>query len=262
MADSSAPVPAFPTVDDPSSSADPTSDLTTNFSETVMAVFSAGTVDDTLRRVVELAVDTIDGCDFAGIFAVVGQGVTTPVGTDPVVTEIDGLQHRTGEGPCLDAISGAGIVYAGDLADDTRWSAFGPQAAQAGIRSALALRLSADADCGALNLYARYPDAFGVIDRAKGVLLAALAGVALGSAESHDDQERRAGNLQGALATREVIGQAQGILIERERITADQAFDILRRASQHLNVKLRSVAQTLVDTGENPDTGPRARRTS
>ena len=99
-----------------------------------------------------------------------------------------------------------------------------------------------------------FPVAFGVIDR-EGLLLAAIGGLATSAARSHEDEERRTENLHAALATREVIGQAQGILIERERITADQAFEILRRASQHLNVKLREVAQNLVDTGERPDTG-------
>ena len=84
--------------------------------------------------------------------------------------------------------------------------------------------------------------------------------MAFSSARTHEDEERRAANLQAALATREMIGQAQGILMERERITPDQAFDILRRASQHLNVKLRDVAQNLVDTGERPDTGIARRR--
>jgi AmiR/NasT family two-component response regulator len=74
-------------------------------------------------------------------------------------------------------------------------------------------------------------------------------------AHSHEDEERRADTLQTALNTRETIGEALGILMERERISADQAFDILRRASQHLNIKLREVAQDLVDTGKDPDTG-------
>jgi hypothetical protein len=248
MADSHPPTPDPATI-----GADPSLELTTSFSETVHAVFSSGGVVDTLQRVVDLAVETIDGCDFAGIFVLQGDHVTTPVATDPVVIHIDTLQHQAGQGPCLDAIANRDSIYAVDLADDPRWPRFGPQATRAEIRSALALGLSADGTRGALNLYARYPNAFGVIDRAKGLLLAALAAVALTSA---DDQERRTDNLQGALATRAVIGQAQGILIERERITADQAFDILRRASQHLNLKLRDVAQQLVDTGENPDTGP------
>jgi len=125
-----------------------------------------------------------------------------------------------------------------------------------GIRSVLALPLTANSQLGALNLYARYPGVFGVFDRARAALLASLAGLALSVAHSHEDEERRADNLHGALVSREIIGEAMGILMERERITADQAFDVLRRASQHLNIKLREVAQNLVDTGEDPDVGP------
>jgi AmiR/NasT family two-component response regulator len=94
-----------------------------------------------------------------------------------------------------------------------------------------------------------------VVDRARAILLASLASFALSAARSQEDSVRLADDLHAALATREVIGQAQGILMERERVTASQAFDILRRASQHLNRKLRDVAQDLVDTGEAPDRG-------
>jgi hypothetical protein len=124
------------------------------------------------------------------------------------------------------------------------------------MRSLLPLPLLDDGALGALNLYARYPRAFGVIDRARGVLLGSLAALAFSSALNHEDEARRADNLRTALATREMIGQAQGILMERERLTSDEAFDILRRASQHLNLKLREVARDLVETGERPDTGP------
>jgi GAF domain-containing protein len=205
--------------------------------------------------VVTLAVTTVEGCDYAGLFILDGDVVTTPVRTDPIVDEIDALQHRSGQGPCLDAIAEQTMFYADDLLLDTRWGGFGQHASGAGIRSALALPLIGNGSQGALNLYARYPAAFGVVDRARGAILASLAGLALSAAHSHEDEERRSDNLQMALATREVIGQAQGILMERERITADEAFDILRRASQHLNMKLREVARTLVETGEKPDTG-------
>jgi len=231
------------------------SELTTNISLTVSALFSAGSVRETLAQVVGLAVTTIEGCDFAGIFLLEEGAVVTPVCTDPIVAEVDALQHRTGEGPCLDALSQGVAFYADDLGDDQRWPRFGPAASGCGMRSLLALPLLANESRGALNLYARYPHAFGVIDRGRGALLAAMAGMAFSSAQTHEDEERRAANWHAALATREVIGQAQGILMERERISSDQAFDILRRASQHLNLKLRDIAQHLVDTGERPDTG-------
>lgn len=234
----------------------PTADLATVFAEMARALLSAGTVTDTLKAVVDTAVETIDGCDAAGVFLLAGGIVTTYVPTDPIVLRIDDAQRHTGEGPCLAALTEGATIYAGDLADDRRWAHFGPQAAQAGIRSALAVRLSTDGAHGTLNLYAHYPEAFGVLDRAKAVTLALLAGLAVASAQAHDEEGRRADHLEAGLVSRETIGQAEGILMERERVTAEEAFDILRRASQHLNVKLRDVAQRLVDTGERPDTGP------
>ena len=244
---------------DETSQTDALSALTANLAETAEILFSAGGVHHTLEQVVAVAVHTIEGCDFAGLFLLEGGVVVTPVHTDQVVEEIDTLQRESGQGPCLDAIAQRVMVYGDDLQSDDRWASFGPAAAGQGIRSALALPLTANGTIGAINLYARYPAAFGVVDRAKGVILASLASVALNAAHSLEDEERRIENLHSALSSREVIGQSQGILMERERILADQAFDVLRRASQYLNIKLREVAQTLVDTGERPDTGPRQR---
>lgn len=228
----------------------------TDFADTARTLFSAGGVDHTLTQIVQLGVTTIEGCDFAGIFVTRDGAVITPVHTDQVVSEADALQHATGEGPCLDAITMGTTFYAGDLAVDPRWPAFGPQATELGMRSLLAMPLLDDGILGALNLYARYPEAFGVIDRARGLLLASLAALAFSSAKNVEHEERRAADFQAALVTREMIGQAQGILMERERITAEQAFDLLRRASQHLNIKLREVAETLIATGERPKTQP------
>jgi hypothetical protein len=241
------------TPDDPQSH-DPTAELDASLAEMAQVLFAAGDLEHTLQSTVDLAVATIEGCDYAGIFVLVGGTVSTPVHTDPIVIEIDALQHGAGEGPCLDAIAGRGTLYAEDLIDDTRWPRFGPQANSAGIRSALAIPLPGAQNPSALNLYACYPRAFGVVDRGNGHLLATLAAIAMSSAETHDKEERKISDLQTGLISREVIGQAQGILMERERITSDQAFDILRRASQRLNIKLRDVAQGLVDSGERPET--------
>jgi GAF domain-containing protein len=242
-----------PTVDLDDS--DSISALIVDFSRTARILFAAGSVDDTLTEVLALAKSTIEGCDFAGILLVDGDTATTPAHTDPVAAVLNAFQHRRNEGPCIDAITQKVPFYADDLTDDVRWPIFGAEATAQGVRSLLSIPLLVNGTLGALNLYAHYPQAFGVIDRARGLLLAALAALAVASARTHEHDELREANLHTALATREVIGQAQGILIERERITADQAFDILRRASQHLNLRLRQVAQTLVDTGENPDTG-------
>jgi len=228
-------------------------DFVLNFSQTASTLFAGGDVQSTLQQVVDLATITIEGCDFAGIFFRSGGTILTWVHTDPRVEEVDALQRDLGDGPCVSAIAEQNTFYAADLADDPRWPRFGHQAIRLGIRSVLSLHLSAHEDRGALNLYAKYPNAFGVIDRGKGVILAALSGLAIASAQEHEDEKRRVDNLTGALESREIIGQAQGILMERERITALEAFEVLRRASQHLNRKLREVAQDLVDTGEQPE---------
>ena len=225
------------------------------FTEVARSLFLAGRVEDILARAVELSVVTIEACEFAGAFLLAGDSVSAQVGTDPIVDEVDALQLSIGQGPCLDAVAQKLTFYADELGTDPRWPEFGREAEAKGLRSLLALPMATDGTLGALNLYARYPQAFGVIDRARGLLLASMVRFACSAARSHEDEERRAENLHAALITRELIGQAQGILIERERISADQAFHVPRQASQHLNVKLREVARDLVDTGERPDTG-------
>jgi GAF domain-containing protein len=219
---------------------------------TTQALFAAGSETDTLRQIVLLAVEGVEGCDHASVFLVAGDKVSAPASSDRVARELDTLQQHFGEGPCLEVIRQSDVIYADDLVGASRWTSFGPAAIAAGVRSILSLRLEASETLGALNLYATYPQAFGVMDRARALILATLASHAVAAARSHKAEEDRAEHLTSALLTRETIGQAQGILMERERISADQAFDVLRRASQRLNIKLRDVAQNLVETGENP----------
>jgi hypothetical protein len=211
-----------------------------------------------LSCLLELAVATIEGCDFAGLYLVGGDSVTAPVHTHPTVKVIDDLHNETGEGPCLDAVAHRLIFYTDDLGKDLRWLHFAPLATNAGIRSLLALPLSSEPQRGALSLYSRNPAAFNVAGRARASILVTLASLALSAAHSHEDEERRTANFQAALRSRELIGAAMGILMERERISSDAAFTILSRASQHLNIKLREVARDLIDTGEKPD-APRIR---
>jgi len=238
-------------------------DLATELAGVARALWSAPTVQDTLQRIVDFSLATIDGCDGAGIWVLHDGAVSTPVSTGPEVLEVDGIQQVTCEGPCVDALAADEMAfYAEDLAVDPRWPRFGPLAAARGMRSLLSFQLSTDTTLGALNLYAHLPRAYGATDRAKGLIFAAYAGLALGAAQAIEGaakalavENRRLQDLEGALASRQVIGRAEGVLMQRELITADQAFSLLRRASPHLNIKLREVAQRVVDTGEVP-TGP------
>lgn len=230
-------------------------ELAAEIAAVAAAVLSGTTLEETLQQVVATAASTIDGCEAAGVFVVDGRAMRTMASTSNKVVELDRVQDTLGEGPCLDAASSGSVVYVSDLSEDARYPGFKTAATTADIRTVLACPIGSEDMRGALNLYAQLPNAFGATDRAKGTILAALAGAAIAAMTWRADLQSQNVNLQAALVSREVIGQAQGILMERERVTAEQAFDILRRASQHLNEKLRDVAQNLVETGESPNTG-------
>ncbi len=203
------------------------------------------------QRILLQAVATIDGCDEAALCVDDGLGIHTA--RSALVARLDELQTQAGHGPCADALGGLDTVYVPDLLDDQSWPLFSSEAAQLGVRSALAYRLSSKGvTVGALQMYAHLPGAFNAAERAQGLIFASYAGLALALANAQQADQVRIDNLETALSSREVIGQAQGILMERERITADQAFQLLRRSSQHLNRKLRTVAQDIVDTGAIP----------
>lgn len=234
-------------------------DFATDVAEISRILYSAPTVKETLHRIVDFSVDTINGCSGAGISYVHGDEIFTPVSTDMKVLEVDNLQYTSGQGPCLDAIAERSTFYAHDLLSDQRWPTFGAQAAEAGRRSLLSFCLFGETTLGALNLYSQLPHAFDATDRATGLIFATHAGLALAAAVRIEDatqaltvETKKLDDLHGALASRQVIGRAEGILMQRELVTAEQAFDLLRRASQNLNTKLRAVAQQVVDTGEIP----------
>lgn len=178
----------------------------------------------------------------------------TPLETDPRGTELDQLQYRYNEGPCLDAARKEGTAYthSGDLAATPQWPRFGPAAADLGFLSVLSTALVADAKpprmSGAMNIFSRKPGKLGdEVTRDRALLLATHASLALAHTEAVRLAELREAELRKALETRDVIGQAKGILMNRRGINADEAFDLLRRTSQDLNIKLAELARTLAD---------------
>lgn len=228
-------------------------DLESSFLATASALFAADSVDDTLLRIVELAERAIEGCTAVSIFfADNTRSIATAINQSLMET-LNRLEFQLGQGPSLEAASLGTPCSVDDLLEDDRWPLFSLSARQLGLRSILTYPLSNGGQT-ALSLYSTLPRAFSPVDRAQGQLLSTLGRLALDSAYQRADGNLRAENLTEALRTRELIGQAQGILMERERLTADQAFDVLRKASQRMNVKLRSVAEDLVRTGEHPST--------
>jgi GAF domain-containing protein len=201
----------------------------------------------TLEKVVLVATEIIQGCDLVGISVVHGGGIDTPVGTTEALNRIDELQFVLKQGPCFDALHMHEIVHSRDLATDSRWPTWGPMIVkEMGVASIVSYRLYTTQDTlGALNLYATTPDAFDADDIDNGHALAAHVGVALAASQNAE-------NLEMAISNRTMIGRAEGILMERFGLTPDQAFAVLRRVSQHQNVKLNRVAEELVRTGVTP----------
>lgn len=215
----------------------------------MLATFTAGdaSVADVLQRIVSACSYLIERVDAASITLMDAKGQPfTSVCSEQWIVDVDRLQYNTGEGPCLEvAATSAPAAGSADLADSTTWPTFGPAAAKAGVGALLAVGLSATPDPndpgsppGALNLYSRSAYAFDDQRKGQAVVLAAFAGAAVRAAQAREETKL----LREALASRDVIGQAKGILMERHGISADQAFDVLRRSSNRLNVKLREVA--------------------
>lgn len=196
-------------------------------------------LDDTMATVSRYACTLLDADD-AGILRLPNRvDLSTAFGTGPVVDQAHRLQVELDEGPCLDAIEGRATYVTNDTADDPRWPRWGAAAARIGIRSAVGVRLAtATRGFGSLNVYARRPDAFETEHAELAELLAAHVTVALAAAD-------REGNLGTALETRGLIGQAQGIVMQTFGVDADTAFSVLRRISQHENVRLNALAEAI-----------------
>ena len=206
-----------------------------------------GTLETVLRRVAELAVTAIGSCDACGVSLVHGNRVSSTVATDDVARRVDDHQYRIDQGPCLQAARTGEIYKIDDMATDTRWPDFARHAAEEGVASSYSLPLTVgDHTMGALNLYSRH-SRFGPEDEQVGQAFGRQAAVALTNAQAYQRTRDLVDQLNEAIQSRDVIGQAKGILMARENLTADAAFERLRHLSQSHNVKLRDVAEQVVD---------------
>lgn len=216
--------------------------------------FLAGedTLDGMLERVVLIATETVPGCDLASITMMKRGTPTTPVANDKRALGLDETQYATGDGPCLSAIRHRGVEQVVTGADD-RWPEFTAAAAELGVRAALSVPLGdADAVLGALNMYSTSATVFDEDARAAACLFADQVGVAAANASAYVEAYELSRQLQEAMESRAVIEQAKGILIAAQRCTAEEAFDILRRASQSQNRKLRAIAIEIVERHTRP----------
>ncbi|WP_112238331.1 GAF and ANTAR domain-containing protein [Kribbella monticola] len=224
-------------------------DIAETFARLALELHDADGVEETIDAVVQFALQALS-CSYAGV-ALNTRGAKPQVAavTDPVVADVYDLQLNSSIGPLVTSLRERRTVLIRDTGADDRWPEWAAKVAGLGVRSVLDVPLLTGNDMtravGVLGLYSPFPDAFSEDDEAIAHILARHAAVAVASAR-HDE------TMTSAVDARKLVGQAMGILMERFDVDSDRAFAILRRYSQDNNVKLRDVAQQLIDTRKLP----------
>ena len=206
------------------------------------------TTQEVFQAVVESAVLLVDGCDRAAIGMLDGESFESAAATDDVMRLIDRLQGEVGEGPCLEASTDAIVQVDNDITNGSTWPRLaGLVVKQTPVRAMLAVPLLYDDGqrSGALDVFADTAGAFTDDSVEQAAILASFASVALAGAR----QSERADQLEEGLATNREIGAAVGILMATHQLTSAEAFDMLSKASQRLNRKLRDIASGIVAGG-------------
>jgi GAF domain-containing protein len=217
-------------------------DLARALAEAAQVINAPGTLEDTLDAIARTARDAVPGFDHVGISVVQGDGtVTTMAATSRLVRELDTLQYKLGEGPCVATLRDQSMIIAEELADDPRWPGYVPRAVEAGVRAQLGVQLfTSEETLGGLNFYSTTTAAINPDAPQHAQLFATHAALAL-------DHARHADQANEAMPTRQLIGQAVGILMERFEITEERAMYLLVRVGTAGQLKLREVAREVVD---------------
>ncbi len=221
--------------------------LAARFSELARELQEQPDPEGALEEIVQAAVAVIPGVDEGSISVVTARRhVRSEAASGELPRLVDELQERTGQGPCLDAAYRHETVRVADMASETRWPQFTAGALALGAAGMLSFQLYVEGEnLGALNLFSRTAGAFDDESEHVGLLFASHAAIAYAAV-------RQQASLVRSIATRQLIGQAQGILMERHKVTGQQAFALLVQASQHRNVKLHDIADQLVRSGSLP----------
>ncbi len=207
-----------------------------------------GSLEDLLTEVATFAMLAVPGADGAGVTMLEAGEPDTIVASAQFVRDVDSIQYRLGEGPCISAAATGKTNGSGALGEDASWPTFGPQAAELEVHSALSLPLKVGADVlGALNVYSHARDAFDGSSQRVGELFAGPAAVAIHNARLLNQARRETARLETALTSRSTIDRAIGMIMARSGVTGDEAFIRLRIMSQHEHIKLSLVAERLVD---------------
>lgn len=204
-------------------------------------------VDAVLQLLVSLARASVDGADEVSVSSACSRDLETISASSDDVRELDGRQYSSGEGPCVAAIADGRVHNVALATARAGWPNFAPEALAQGYGSILSIPLHVrDRTIGALNLYSRCPTSYEDADTAAAQVFAEHASVVLANAMAYSAVEAANRHLETALDSARIIGRAQGVLMARQSCTSQEAFDMLRRASQRSNRKLREIAEDIV----------------
>jgi anti-anti-sigma factor len=231
-------------------------DVTQHLSRAKAVAANDGAIEGALRLAVALARTMVDGADGASVTLRRDGRLGTVAASDQTVSDMDANQYATGEGPCVDAAIEGRRFHAQSLEEETRWPAFTPRARALGISAILSSPLLAEGQpVGALNIYSRTAAAFGAKEQELASVFATEASNILSDAGVQTNDDQLTGRFQGALRTREIIAEAQGVIMERQDVGEDDAFDILRRFSQRSGRSLRERAEDVMGSAQQTLSG-------
>lgn len=217
-------------------------DISVALADAARTIGRSSTQEETLQSIAETAKGSIPGFDHVGVSTIDKRGrITTRAATSSFVKELDALQYELREGPCYESLQGTTIISAPHIEHDQRWPRYVPAAVKAGLRSQLAVKLFLDEDgtVGGLNLYSTSQSEIGAGAAIAADLFASQAVVAL-------EKTRELDELHHALTTRELIGQAVGLVMAQYHLDSQAAFNFLARTSSQSNIKLRDIAERVI----------------
>lgn len=228
--------------------------MTNPYSRLSEVILGQEPLEAILELVCHQAKASLPDIDDASVTLLQKEGAYTAAHLTDWSKTLDELQYGLAEGPCLDAAAEGVVFEVADFGSEPRWPRYAPVALREGAGSSMSLPLKArEAPVGALNLYSKTRSGFSEVEREAASEFARIAGILLANAVAYLDKDELADQLRKALESREVIGRATGILMERERLSGEEAFTRLRKVSQDANIKLREIAEKLVES-----TGKRA----
>lgn len=227
-------------------------DLMRAFAELALITVNTDPPEQTLRRVAKLAKQTLGGVADVSLTMIEDGHPRTVVFTGQLAVDLDERQYELGFGPCLDAAKTGQLIIIDTGSDDSPYQEFARICARAGVRHVVSVGMPlAERSMGGMNIYqtveGEVPRDF--LEHAQ--VFAGYAAVAVNNVTSYADAANEAANLRAAMQSRAVIEQAKGILMAHDRCTADEAFNLLKRLSQGRNLKLRDVAQDIVNSQQN-----------